>query len=394
LADGTAQGSRFDQVVDRSGTGALMLARERYSVPADATPLWVADMAFRAPEAVTQALAERVRHGIFGYSLPTDAYYEALAGWFARRHGWEVDPRAAVLTRGVVHALYLALEALTPPDAGVIIQPPVYAPFFEVVKATGRRLLENPLVESAGRYEVDFDQFEALARDASAFILCSPHNPVGRVWTRAELARLADICLRHDVWIISDEVHQDFVYPGHKHVVTATLDPAVAARTVTTTAPSKTFNLAGLQLANVFVPDAVARARLQAAYAAQGLSQHPGLGLLACQAAYGGGADAWVDELVAYLDGAMALIESRVAEGGLRGVRFARPEGTYLAWLDFRALGLEPAALRRLVLNEARLWLSDGPGFGAEGRGFQRLNAAAPHAVIETALDRLAAAVN
>ncbi|MDR1634974.1 MAG: pyridoxal phosphate-dependent aminotransferase [Bifidobacteriaceae bacterium] len=383
--------SVFDEVINRSGTGALMLARERYGVPADALPLWVADMAFRTPPTVTEALAERVRHGIFGYSLPTPAYYDALAGWFERRHAWELDPRTAVLTRGVVHGLYLTLEALTAPGAGVIIQPPVYPPFFEVVRDTGRRVLANPLVEDAGRYVIDFDHFEALARDASAFILCSPHNPVGRVWTRSELSRLAEICLRHDVWIISDEVHQDFVYPGGRHVVTATLDPAVAARTVTCTAPSKTFNLAGLQLANLLVSDPAARARLTATYGAQGLSQQPVVGLLACQAAYGGGADAWVDELVAYLAGNLALIEAGVAD--LPGLRFTRPEGTYLAWLDLRGLDLEPAPLRRLVLEGARLWLSDGPTFGAEGAGFQRLNAAVPRSVIESALERLAAAV-
>jgi cystathionine beta-lyase len=386
-------GSVFDVEVSREGTGALALDREGHGLPPDAVPLWVADMAFPAPPAVREALAERVRHGIFGYSIPTDAYWRAVGGWFQRRHGWAPDPALAVLTRGLVHAIYLALSALTQPGAGVIIQPPVYPPFFEAVRATGRRLLENPLVEGPGGYEIDFDQFEALAAGAEAFILCSPHNPVGRVWSRAELERLAAICLRHGVLIISDEVHADFVHPGARHLVTAALDPAVAAVTVTCTAPSKTFNLAGLQLANVFAPDAAARARLIAAYAAQGLSQHPAAGLVACEAAYGGACDAWVDDLVAYLGANLALIGERAAGGGLPGVVFRPPQGTYLAWLDFRGLGLDTAGLRRLVVERARLWLSPGESFGASGAGFQRLNAAVSRAVLARALDQLAGAL-
>ncbi|MDR2453158.1 MAG: PatB family C-S lyase [Bifidobacteriaceae bacterium] len=384
--------SEFDRLIDRAGTGALAWDRRRHGVPADALPLWVADMAFAAPPAVRQALAERAAHGIIGYSVPTDSYYEALAGWFERRHGWQVEARAAVLTRGVVHGLHLALEALTKPGDGVIVQPPVYAPFFEAVHGRGRRLLANPLVEGPDGYQIDFDGFAAAARQATAVILCSPHNPVGRVWRRAELEQLAEICLRHGLWIISDEVHADFAYPGRRHTVTASLGAEVDAITVTCTAPSKTFNLAGLQLANLFAADLGARARLKAAYAAQGLGPHPGLALAACQAAYCGRADAWVDDLVAYLEGNMACLAAGIG-ANLPQLGFRQPEGTYVAWIDFRALGLEPAELRRLVLERARLWLSDGESFGPGGAGFQRLNAAAPRAVLTEALRRLAEAL-
>jgi cystathionine beta-lyase len=387
-----AEESVFDRVVEREGTDALALARERYGMPAGVTPLWIADMAFEAPAVVRRALAERTEHGIFGYGLPGSGYFDALTGWFGRRHGWPVDPAWAVLTRGVVHALYLSLEALTEPGDGVIIQPPVYQPFFEAVQQTGRRLLANPLILDNGRWEIDFDHFAAQARSAAAFILCSPHNPVGRVWTRPELERLAEICLRHNVVIISDEVHQDFVYPGHRHAVTAQLSAEVAARTVTCTAPSKTFNLAGLQLANVFVSDRERRERLIRAYQRQGLSQHPIYGLVACQAAYGGAADAWVDQLVGYLDTSMSWIEE-FAGSDLPGVGFRRPEGTYLAWLDFRSLGLRPAALRQLVTQRAKLWLSDGPTFGPGGEGFMRLNTAVPRATLKDAFGRLKAAI-
>jgi cystathionine beta-lyase len=378
--------------MERQGTGALALAHRQHGMPPDATPLWVADMAFSPPDAVREVLARRSAGGALGYSIPTDGYVEALGGWFARRHGWHVDPSTAVISRGVVHGLHLAIESLTEPGDGVLIQPPVYPPFFATIRATGRRLLTSPLVETPTGWQIDMEDFEAKAAHASAFILCSPHNPVGRVWSRIELERLADICLRHGVRIVSDEIHADFVYPDAHHTVMATLDREVDAATVTCTAPSKTFNVAGLQVANIFAADGETRRRMGAIYRRQGLHQHPALGLAACEAAYGGSSDAWVDELVAYLDGTMALIASFAARR-LGAVGFARPEGTYLAWLDFRALGLDAAGLRRLVVDKARLWLSDGADFGAEGSGFLRLNAAFPRATIEDALERLARAV-
>lgn len=381
--------AEFDQVIDREGTGALALTRAEHGLPPDATPLWVADMGFRTPPAVRRALSERVEHGIVGYSVPTEGYYGALAGWFERRHGWPVDARASVQTRGVVHAVHLAIESLSQPGEGVIVQTPAYPPFFDAVKLTGRRLEVNRLARTDRGWEIDFDDFEARARRAAVFILCSPHNPLGRVWTRAELTRLAEICLKHQVAIISDEIHQDFVYPPARHIVTAAIAPEVAAITTTCTAPSKTFNLAGLQLANVFVGDRAARQRLIAAYRRQGLSQHPALGLAACQAAYSGAADTWVDALVAYLDRNLALVEQFLAAEA-PAVGFIRPQGTYFAWLDFRPLGLDAAELRRLVAERARLWLSDGPTFGPDGAGFMRLNTAVPRPVLANALARLA----
>jgi cystathionine beta-lyase len=361
-------------------------------MPPDVTALWLADMGFKAPAHVRQLLAQRAEHGIFGYSVPTEGYYDSVGSWFARRHNWEIDPRQAVITRGVVHAIYLALDVLTEPGDAVIIQPPVYHPFFEAVQRTGRQVAANPLVESGAGWEIDFDNFEVKARQARAFVLCSPHNPVGRVWTCAELERMAEICLRHGVSIISDEIHQDFVYPGAQHTVTASLSPEVDAATVTCTAPSKTFNLAGLQLANVFAADPVVRRRLTTAYTRQGLSQHPALGLAACEAAYGHLSDPWVDGLIAYLDGTLDLIGEFV-DRRLPGVSFTRPEGTYFAWLDLRGLDAPPAEVDRAIVHQAKLWLSEGSSFGAEGAGFKRLNAAAPRAVISDALERLAGAL-
>jgi cystathionine beta-lyase len=287
----------------------------------------------------------------------------------------------------------LALETLSKPGDGVLIQPPVYTPFFEVIEATGRQLLTSQLLETDSGWEIDFDDFEAKARNARIFILCSPHNPVGRVWRRSELEQLAAICLRHNVKIVSDEIHADFVYPGSKHTVTATLSDEVNAATVTCTAPSKTFNLAGLQLANVFAADAATRHGMAAAFHGQGLSHTPALGLLACQVAYSGACDEWVDALVRYLDTTMALIESEVAQRLAPSVAFHRPEGTYLTWLDLRKLGLTIPEARQLVVERAGLWLSEGSAFGPGGDGYWRLNAAFARATVRDALDRLAQAL-
>jgi cystathionine beta-lyase len=384
--------SPFDDLIARDGTGALALAGERYGLPADLTPMWIADSAFQTPRVIRQALKERAEHGIIGYSLPTETYFQALEGFFARRHNWYPAVHQAVITRGVVHAIYLAVESLTRQGDGVLIQVPVYQPFFEVIEHNRRQLLTNPLVQTADGWQIDFDDFEEKAHLAKLFILCSPHNPVGRVWTRPELEKMAEICLRHGVKIISDEIHHDLVYPRALHTVTAALAAEVGAITVTCTAPSKTFNLAGLQLANSFADDRSIRQRLTAAYSRQGLSQHPALGLLACQTAYSGAADSWLDAQVAYLDANLDWIEQFLAQR-LPQVGYRHPEGTYLAWLDFRQLGLTADELDRAIIDRARLWLSDGASFGRQGSGFKRLNAAAPRAVIADALERLAAAL-
>jgi cysteine-S-conjugate beta-lyase len=385
----------FDRPVERRIAYGYSIKHDPASrkKPLDVLPLWVADMDFPAPECVLDVLTDRVKHGIFGYSEPDAPYFSAVQGWFEKRFGWHIDSEWLSITPGVVTALYIAIRALTKPDGGVLIQQPVYYPFESAVKDTKRKLLVNQLVYGGdGRYRIDFADFEKKAEQAEMFILCNPHNPVGRVWTRDELLRMGEICLRYGVTVISDEIHQDFIYKGHQHIVFSNLDERFANITMTCTAPSKTFNLAGLQLANIFIPNKAMRGAFGKECAGVGLSQPPLMGLAACQAAYEGGAD-WVDQLIGYLAGNMSLIgdflRARVPK-----VKLIEPEGTYLAWLDCSGLGLSVCGLNDFITNKAKLWLNNGPAFGLGGEGFQRMNAACPRSTVNTALERLESAVH
>ena len=390
--------SQFDLVHDRTGTGSLKwdFAAER-GRPADALPLWVADMDHAAAPCVTSALLWRVRHGIFGYSEPDAAYDTALAGWFSRRYGWRIDPAWNVITPGVVPALALAVRALTAPGDAVVIEEPVYYPFREVVETAGRTVAAVPLTRDAdGVYRRDTAALEATLERTGArlLLLCNPHNPVGRVWSSDELAELAEVTGRHGVVVVADEIHADLALPGHRTTPFASLGEEVAARTITCTSPSKAFNLAGLQVANILVPDPALRARFRAELDAVGYSQPNALGLVACRAAYEGG-DAWLDELREHIAAAHRHVVTRLR--AVPGVEAAPCEGTYLLWLDctglLAATGLEADELDDFILEEAGLWLDDGAIFGAGGRGFTRMNVACPRATLDEALDRLEAGV-
>ncbi|MDR1206103.1 MAG: pyridoxal phosphate-dependent aminotransferase [Peptococcaceae bacterium] len=385
----------FDRVVDRRNTYSIKhgSAAQR-GKPEDALPLWVADMDFQSPPCVIDALTKQSRHGIFGYSDTGDAYLETLRSWFARRFNWDTEPYRLIKTPGVVTAIFIAVRALTETGDAILIQQPVYYPFASAVQRTGRKLVVNELIYENGKYSIDFDDFEAKAAGSQVklFILCNPHNPVGRVWTRAELTRLGDICVRHGITVISDEIHQDFVYDGHRHSIFAELNPAYRDLTVTCTAPSKTFNLAGLQLSNIFIANARLWEAFQREYGRCGLSQPGVMGIAACQAAYEGGED-WLEDLLSYLAGSAALMRDFLRERIPR-IRMTEPEGTYLAWVDFRALGLDGPTLDEMILRKAKLWLDDGPMFGAGGSGFQRINYACPRSVLLEALERLERAIS
>jgi cystathionine beta-lyase len=385
----------FDQPVDRQKTAySYSIKHDPVSrkKPADVLPMWVADMDFPAPPCVLDVLTDRVKHGIFGYSEPDAPFFAAVRGWFEKRFDWRVERDWLIITPGVVTAIYIAIRALTKQDGGVLIQQPVYYPFESAVKHTGRNLLVNELVYGDdGRYGIDFEDFEEKAEQAEMFILCNPHNPVGRVWTRDELLRMGEICLRHGVIVISDEIHQDFIYKGHSHLVFSDLDPRFADMTITCTAPSKTFNLAGLQLANIFIPNKAMRGAFERDYASVGLSQPPLMGLAACQAAYEGGAE-WLEQLISYLAGNMAMIGDFLRTH-IPKIKLIEPEGTYLAWLDCAGLNLSVCGLNDFITNKAKLWLNNGPTFGLGGEGFQRMNAACPRSVVKEALERLKSAV-
>lgn len=382
----------FDQIVDRRNTYSIKYTMTAGGKEEDLLPMWIADMDFKSPPCVTEALFKQCQHGIFGYPESGASYFPALQNWFQRRHNWHIEEEWLVKTSGIVNAIHIALLALTEAQDGVLIQQPVYHYFAGAVEKTGRKLVINELVNEDGYYRIDFADFEAkIARDdVKIFILCNPHNPVGRVWTQEELTEMGDICLKYGVPVIADEIHQDFVFAGHKHLVFAALDPRYKDITITCTAPSKTFNLAGLPLANIFIANSALREKFICLTNRFGLGHLGVMGVIACRAAYESG-DEWLEQLLDYLAANMSFV-AEFLEEKLPAVRFVMPEGTYLAWLDFRSLGLDPDKLDALILGKARLWLNRGDIFGAGSAGFQRLNTACPRSLLDQAMIRLESA--
>ncbi len=385
----------FDEIINRRGTDSIKYDfASRRGMPADVLPLWVADMDFQAPPEVLHALAEKSRHGIFGYSdAADDGYFNVLSGWYKERFDWQLSPQWLVKTPGVVFAICTAIRALTHLGDAVLIQPPVYYPFSESVLENGRQLVLNELVYDGGKYTLDLTDFEnkIIENNVKLFILCSPHNPVGRVWSREELTAMGDICVRHGVTVVADEIHADFVFSG-RHQVFANLCAAFSEVTITCTAPSKTFNLAGLQISNIWIPNPDIRRRFRQEVNKAGYSQPNLMGLVACNAAYVHGAP-WLDALKRYLAANLGMVKDFFAHE-LPQIRLVEPEGTYLIWLDCRALGLSDQALNDLIIRKAHLWLDAGTMFGAGGEGFQRINIACPRAVLQKALMQLKAAVD
>ena len=356
----------------------------------DIVPLSVADMEFASPPAIIAALEDTARSGLWGYTGWGDRYFNALRGWMASRHGWEVQRDWVVRVNGVVQGLNAAVRALTKPGDGIVIQPPVYPPFFRAVRDNGRTLVENPLRLKNGRYEMDFDSLaDQLARpEVTAFILCSPHNPVGRVWTEEELRRLGGLCLKNHVLVISDEIHCDLVQPPFRHIPFASLGAEYAQNAVIGTACSKTFSLAGLCCANMLVPDPDKKAALEKEVERSGCGTYSIFGVRALEAGYEQCAP-WLDELIAYIGENFRYLRAFMA-AHFPAVHTAPLEGTYLAWLDLRPLGLEPKEQARFLEDEALLYLSHGAPFGAPG--FERVNLACPRSVLSAALERLLAA--
>jgi len=377
----------FDSLIERKNTCSIKYDPLSRGKPVDVLPMWVADMDFAAPPCVQTVLVSRAQHGIFGYSEPGASFWIAVREWHKNRFGWNIEKDWLVITPGVVNALYLAVRAFSKPGDAIVIQQPVYYPFASSVQKTGRTLLVNELCFNSGRYEIDFVDFENKIKNAKLFILCSPHNPGGRVWKHDELFRMGEICLKHGVIVISDEIHQDIVFSPNKHLVFAALDDRFAGISVTCTSTSKTFNLAGLQHANIFISDEKLRALFKQEYEICGLSQPGIMGLISCEAAYTGGAQ-WLEQLIDYLNGNMSLLDSFL-KTNIPKIKLVKPEGTYLAWLDCRELGLSVKELNAAITEKAKLWLNDGVMFGRGGSGFMRMNVACPRAVLENAFERL-----
>lgn len=380
----------FDTVIDRKGTRSLKYDfAVRRGKPENVLPLWVADMDFQTSSYITEALEDMVKHGVFGYSESEEHYFEAVQNWMERHYNWHVKESWMTKTPGIVFALAMAVKAYTQENDAVLIQPPVYYPFKEVVEDNHRRLVNNTLVLGGdGTYTIDYEDFEKkiIEENVKLFILCNPHNPVGRVWTREELERLGEICLKHGVFVVSDEIHADFVFE-RKHTVFSEVKEAYRDISMNCTSPSKTFNIAGLQISNIFISNPEKATAFRRQVAAAGYSQVGLPGLVACEAAYRHG-DEWLEGVLAYIKANAEFTRAYLQEH-LPRVKMTKLEGTYLVWLDFRNYGLTDKELDEKILNQAGLWLDSGAVFGKCGEGFQRINIACPRKTLQQALDRL-----
>jgi cystathionine beta-lyase len=397
----------FDQIIAREGTQSLKFDGRLVTFgKSDVMPMWVADMDFAVPEAITKALQVRASHPVYGYSIAPESLYAGLMDWLLVKHQWQVKREWIVLTPGVVPSLNLVVAALTTENAGVIVQPPVYFPFFSAVTNQKRRLIENPLslqndVAGYSHYEMDFEQLDTSAKDAELLLLCSPHNPVGRVWSKDELLKLLAIAKKHDLIILSDEIHADLVYANAKHQMLSrlaieseqapSLYPDEQHNIITAVSPSKTFNIPGLGLSALIIPNEKYRQAIQTHLNKMGVSVTNPFNLVAFEVAYREGGD-WLNALLAYLestcDEAIAFINMH-----LPTIKVVRPQGTYLLWLDCRALNLDDDALSRLFIQDAQLGLSPGAMFGHGGKGFMRMNVGTPKINVMAALTRIKAAL-
>lgn len=380
----------FDRIIDRKNTRCLKydFAVKR-GMPEDVLPLWVADMDFETSSYIEDALTERVKEGIFGYSDVQTPYFEIIRDWMIRHRDWEPQEKWLIKTPGVVFALAMAVKAYTDPGDKVLLQQPVYYPFSEVITDNGREVVSNDLVLTEdGTYKIDFADFEQkiIANGIKLFLLCSPHNPVGRVWTKEELEKIGDICVKHGVTVVSDEIHNDFIWEG-THTVFAGIKKEFADISVTCTSPSKTFNLASMLISNIFIPNQILRRKFRKEMDRAGISQLSVLGLVATEAAYAHG-DEWYAAMKNYVRDNIAFARAYVEEN-LPGVRMIDTQGTYLIWLDFRQTGLTVEQLDHKIIYEAGLWLDSGKIFGKTGEGFERINVACPRAVLQEALDRI-----
>ena len=384
----------FDKVIDRHGTNCLKFdfAKER-GKNGDELSLWVADMDFQVAKPITDALQAQVNHGIYGYTEVKSDYFDIVKNWFRDNFDWEIKKGSLVKTPGVVYAIAMAIKAYTKEGEAVIIQQPVYYPFSEMIIANNRKLVNSPLVLKDGRYEIDFEDFEKkiVENNVKLFILCSPHNPVGRVWSVEELKRIGDICIKHDVVIFSDEIHADFVYEPNKHHVFASLGESYAANSVIATAPSKSFNIAGLQVSNIFIENKKLKDAFKNEIVKSGYSQMNTMGLVAARAAYKSGQE-WLDAVREYIKGNLDFLRGYLKEN-IPQVKLIEPEGTYLVWVDFRELGLTEEEREDLIVNKAKLWIDSGAMFGVDGEGFERFNIACPREYLKMALDSLAKAI-
>lgn len=383
----------FEQEISRKNTASIKWDEvKKIYEEEDILPFWIADMDFRVPEPVLEALEERVKHGIFGYTAQDDAYYEAIIGWMKKRHNWSIEKEWICHSPGIVPALSFFIQIYTQPGDKMIIQPPVYPPFRHVALENGRELVYNPLKLENGQYVMDFDDLRAkIDPDTKMLILCSPHNPVGRVWTEAELRKLGEICLEHNILVIADEIHFDLIFNNHKHIPFASLSEEFAQNSIICTAPSKTFNLAGLQTSNIIIPNPALREKFNHLLNIHYLGFPNIFGQLATASAYNHG-EPWLEECLDMIQSNLSFLTNYI-ESHIPELKVIQPEGTYLVWIDCRELGMDYETLAKFMRHQAKIAINEGDQFGPGGEGFIRLNIACSQALLEQGLKRLGNAI-
>lgn len=386
--------TNFDEKVNRMNTASVKWERTEAIFGAkDLLPMWVADMDFRPPQAVTEALKKRVEHGIFGYTFIPESTNSAIQSWLHKRHSWKIADEAILYSNSVVESISVAIQTFTKPGDKVLLQSPVYTPFFEMIEKNGRSVANSPLQLQNGRYEIDFEDFEQQLKDGcKLFLLCNPHNPGGRMWSREELLRIGELCRTYECLIVADEIHSDLVYRTHKHYPFASLSEEIAAITITCISPSKTFNLAGLQASAVVIENKQLRESFSETQRRHGFFTLNTFGILAMESAYLHG-EPWLEELIDYLEGNKQFAMEYIAEN-LPQLTCMEPDGTYLLWIDCRKLCIPDEELKKLLIEKGMLALEPGPKYGPGGEGFVRLNFACPREMLADALDRLQKAVN
>lgn len=384
----------FDNVINRNGTGSVKFdGAPNFGKPEGLLPLWIADMDFRVADPIIEALKTKVEFGIFGYDQMSPGYFDAVSGWFKRRFNWTPKEDWLVVTSGIVPAINFAVKALTNEGDSIIIQTPVYYPFTGAIKSNNRKLVENPLVFKDGKYQMDLDDLERkiIENEVKMIIVCTPHNPVGRVWTTEELRALGEVCRKHNLYVVADEIHCDFTYNDNRHTMFLDACPELSQRTISCTAPSKTFNLAGLQTSNIWIPGEETRKKIRKELDNIGFFGTNSMGLVACETAYAYGEE-WFNQCKDYIYENYLYLRDFIKEN-LPALRVQELEGTYLAWIDFSTLNMTPEEVDDLMINKAGLWLDEGKIFGTGGENFQRIVLACPRATLKKALDRLAEAL-
>ena len=379
----------FDEIINRENTNSVKYdLREKLFGNADVIPMWVADMDFRTPDFIVDAIRKRAEHEIFGYTFRSDGFSNSVVNWMLKRHNWKIEKEWISFSPGVVPALNILVQTLTNPGDKIIVQPPVYFPFFGAVQNNGRQMIENELKLVNGRYEIDFEHLESIIdKDVKMLLLCSPHNPCSRVWDKAELEKIADICLKNNILIVSDEIHSDLLLKPFKHIPTASLSKEISNITITCVAPSKTFNLAGFHTSAVICSNAELLKKYNKFLDDFHLAGGNIFGFEALEAAYNYG-DNWLTQLLEYLENNVRFVKVFLQKN-IPEIKLINPEATYLLWLDFRGLNLPNKEIKRILIEKAKVGLSDGRMFGRGGDGFQRLNIACPRVVLENALNQI-----